>query len=253
MIGETSLIRLANLLSSDEICRELDHTRKVDLIGRPTTFSFGNFGVIDPSTIKYVFIKSLLLKTFDLNSKTGLQIVEIGGGYGGQAASFLLTEDIKKYTIIDLPEVVSLAQKFLSRLGFGVGSNLAFFDVSQMLRMSNKETFDLGIADSSLAELSYELQVEYFDRVLSHCDYIFVHWNTCHFRRGIREKGIFINRLKLEYEVFETASCESGQYIFAAKRGMGPISQYKFLGLRDKVKIYLKRLRYIVTRGNQSF
>lgn len=247
-VGDTSLNRLRHILSDTNILSQLSSLKLVDSIGSPHKFSYGKFGNIDPSTLKYLFIKSMIIRSFNLNSVGHLKIVEIGGGYGGQAASFTLTENVKSYTIIDLPEAVGVAQKFLSELGLIDMSKLSFLQSGKEDLVDGKDTFDLGIADSSLAELSAKLQSYYLEKVLSKCEYIFIHWNTCHFRRGILQKKKFIEKLRKKYKVVEQVSDVHGQYVFATKNRSQKIPYYKFVQISSVVKIVLQRFRYFLMR-----
>lgn len=101
------------------------HIMKNDLHGNPTKFIFHLSGVgkllISPSTLRYVCLAMKVLHYIKSKSLKHVSFHEIGGGYGGQAFIFYqiceaYNVNIKNYSIYDLPEVLSLQQKYLSNI-----------------------------------------------------------------------------------------------------------------------------------------
>lgn len=60
---------------------------------------------------QYKVVYERLVELF--GSLNGMHIIEIGGGYGGQAKVICDDCKVKSYTIIDLPEVCDLQRRFL--------------------------------------------------------------------------------------------------------------------------------------------
>ncbi len=88
-----------------------DKFRENDLIGDPVCFDYGEYGKFSPTTLRYIKIASDLKQQFgDLSQ---LHIVEIGGGYGGQCKALSDLTGFASYTLIDLPEALALARKYL--------------------------------------------------------------------------------------------------------------------------------------------
>jgi hypothetical protein len=87
-----------------------------ELYGRPTVFSYNGVN-LSPTTLRYIKILQDLKNIFgDLK----LDIVEVGGGYGGQCK--IIHDYIKprSYTIVDLPDVLQLQKKYLDKFGIEV-------------------------------------------------------------------------------------------------------------------------------------
>ncbi len=54
-----------------------------DLYGQAEKTYFDNFCLCSPSNIRYIFHSLLILKHMEKNSLNNIDVVEIGGGYGG--------------------------------------------------------------------------------------------------------------------------------------------------------------------------
>jgi hypothetical protein len=93
----------------------IDYFAENDSIGDPVTFNYGGtVGEISPTTLRYVKVAADIGHFF---GSPGDEVVEVGGGYGGQALILKVIYPELRYTIIDLPEPLALARKFLGRLG----------------------------------------------------------------------------------------------------------------------------------------
>jgi hypothetical protein len=90
-----------------------------DAVGSPLLADYAGIGSVSPTTLRYIKVATDLRKLFaTLNNK---RVVEIGGGYGGQAKIAKLLWPSVDYTIIDLPEPLMLIERYLSALGvYGV-------------------------------------------------------------------------------------------------------------------------------------
>jgi putative sugar O-methyltransferase len=83
-----------------------------DLYGGPKIYNYDGLD-ISPGTLYFIMILSDLKKYFgDLSDKN---IIEIGGGYGGQA-KIVTDYGCKSYTLIDVEPTIYLARKYLSYL-----------------------------------------------------------------------------------------------------------------------------------------
>ncbi|MFF0264640.1 hypothetical protein [Kribbella sp. NPDC004536] len=95
----------------------MDRFRRNDVIGRPEVVSYGVYGELSPSTCRYVKTLAELADRF--GSLDGLTVVEIGGGYGGQA---LVTHEVfqpERYALIDLDEALELQRAYLTASDVG--------------------------------------------------------------------------------------------------------------------------------------
>ena len=89
---------------------------KNDSIGNPVPFTYnfsqdGSRIVCSPLTLRYIKVLSDIIAYFDINKiKT---VAEIGVGYGGPCRILKSFLKIDTYNLIDLPETLALAEKFL--------------------------------------------------------------------------------------------------------------------------------------------
>ena len=128
-----------------------------DKVGRPRRFYYSKIGFISPTTLRYMSV------ALDIRERTGSdffpRIVEIGGGYGGQANILNLMKAYGNYYIYDLPDVQKLIQEFSSRMPI---DNLQLPTLSQ----GQEKDFDLLISNYAFSELPRALQIEYLEKVI---------------------------------------------------------------------------------------
>jgi putative sugar O-methyltransferase len=109
--------------------------------------------------MKHDYVKvlsDLKLKFGDLNGK---KIVEIGGGYGGQARVLFLEFMNLDYTIIDLPEVLLLINKFTESANLNSGK-LNLFSALDFPTIKS----DLVISNYAFSELPPLTQINYIKK-----------------------------------------------------------------------------------------
>ena len=146
---------------TQQIEAAIQEWHKNDSVGSPFVSSFGSdFGDLCPSTLRYAKCISDLDKLFgDLN---GARIVEVGGGYGG-LARLAQAGWACEYVIVDLPEPLALAQKYLLALGV---TGVSFVDA---LTMPNKIEADLFVSNYALSEFSTQVMKDYVKFVALRC------------------------------------------------------------------------------------
>lgn len=134
----------------------LSHIEKFktsEKIGNPITFFYDQIGTIAPTTLRYIKV------AFELESLFGpldnLSIVEIGAGYGGQCKIIADLFTFKKYTIIDLPEALGVAKKFLDAHKV---KNVEYLTPQDSI---NESSFDLVISNYAFSECTKDMQQEY--------------------------------------------------------------------------------------------
>jgi hypothetical protein len=132
-----------------------------DTVGTPIKYSYDNIGEISPTTLRYIKVLGDIINNF--GSLDGLDIVEIGCGYGGQAKTIFDTYNVKSYTFIDLPEVLGLIKKYLSKFDINM-DKLIFKDINQL---TENEKYDLFISNYAYTECSENIRETYFNTVLS--------------------------------------------------------------------------------------
>jgi hypothetical protein len=137
--------------------------------GLPLVYFYPRLGFLSPTTLRYCKVFDELNRLFPDISE--MIIAEIGGGFGGQAAVLRNLSGFKSYTIYDLPEVHKLQSKFLAVNNSESGVSYADG------RLAPPGKFDLVISNYAVSELQRELQVAYFENVVSSSSRGYLTWN----------------------------------------------------------------------------
>jgi hypothetical protein len=133
--------------------------RTSDHIGSPRTYAFGKAGAFSPSTLRLIALSGeMQLKVGDWK---GLHVVQIGAGYGELCKILYDISKFESYTLVDLPEQLSLAKKYLAC--FGV-RNVTFLTPEQL---SKEARYDWAISDMSFSEFNRPHQLLFIDRIVS--------------------------------------------------------------------------------------
>lgn len=144
--------------------------RKIDSVGRPRKYLFPQIGFCSPTSLRYlkVFID---LKTL-FGSIKSFNIVEIGVGFGGQAALIVSIENPSSYSFLDVEPVLALSKTFVEKLG--LESKFSWHDG----RNPEKMKPDLVISNYAFSELSRDLQKTYLDNVILPSKMGYITWNS---------------------------------------------------------------------------
>lgn len=116
--GEQGRDCLIKILSNPEFRISIDQWRELlknDSVGNPelAEYKLDNGRIIcSPTTLRYIKILSEIVTYFEVDDIKSIS--EIGVGYGGQSRILRNFLNIDKYNLIDLPEVLALAEKFLA-------------------------------------------------------------------------------------------------------------------------------------------
>jgi putative sugar O-methyltransferase len=87
--------------------------KQIDSLGSPRRCFYESIGYVSPTMLRYYSVMGDIQRLYgSLDNKI---IVEIGAGYGGQSMMIQSHHNIKKYVIIDLPEVIELVKTFLKK------------------------------------------------------------------------------------------------------------------------------------------
>jgi hypothetical protein len=141
-----------------------------DRIGGAKLASFEAINPIAPQTMRYVKVLSDLEQLF--GSLDGASIIEIGSGFGGQCAVIAKRFGFARYTLVDLPDPLRLAQRYLETLSI---PNAAF---SRFDQLPINGRYDLVISCYGLSELSRMAQTMYLQRVLLRARMGYLLWNN---------------------------------------------------------------------------
>jgi hypothetical protein len=157
-----------------------------DYLGTPEVFSYDFTNELttsaSPTTLRYVKTAIQILR--HLKSKydgDDINIVEIGGGYGGQAfvlftMASLFDVNIKSYTMFDLEASSKLQRKYIHNLSDHIQTDKFDF------RMYNKSSFSIKensfvISNYSLSEVDETVKQSYFTNIFPNITGGFFCWN----------------------------------------------------------------------------
>ena len=156
-------IKYINIINEEYsfLLNNIDKYKTNDNVGNPIMHSYGELGNMSPTTLRYMKVLGDIVSNF--GNLDGLDIVEIGCGYGGQAKLIFDTYDIKSYTFIDLPVVLELIKKYLSNFNIDMGK-LIFKDITLL---TENEKYDFFISNYAYTECSESIRETYFKNVLS--------------------------------------------------------------------------------------
>jgi len=140
-----------------EILEYFPKFKENDMLGSPNVFNY-EIGRFSPTTLRYIKVSVDLKNLFgDLNN---LNIIEIGGGYGGQCKIISDIFTPQSYTIVDLAVVLPLIQKYLTKLNV---KNVAFLTPQ---KIDNSKEYDLVVSNYAFSECIKSMQDDYIDKIL---------------------------------------------------------------------------------------
>jgi len=148
--------------------KKLEKIKENDKYGGPQIYSYP-FGYYSPTTLRYLKVAAELDHCFDNISE--YNILEIGGGYGGQALVSNIVHGYKSWTIVDLPEVVELQKKYLSNFNYSNIESISFLD-----NFSDKK-YDLIVSNYAFSECNREVELDYIKKVMSNNEKIYMTLN----------------------------------------------------------------------------
>lgn len=140
-----------------------------DLIGNPALHYYEDINMfMSPTTLRYVKVladlKRMGVSLYDMD------IVEIGGGYGGQCKIIYDVCKPRSYTIIDLPDVLELATKYLKAHNISI--------TARMPNDAREIKYDVFISNYAFTEIDRKSQEFYIEHVINHCK---LGYMTCNF------------------------------------------------------------------------
>ena len=177
-----------------------------DKFGSPNLVSYNkNYKInsISPSTIRYIKVvfDLLAMNILDLDSQL-YKIVEIGGGYGGQA-TVLFDMDWRiplEFTMIDLKEALALQRKYLGNTIPNAKVDYISPTETEFLRESK---FDLVISNYAFSECNREIQTQYIQDVIKNCKHGYITWNFISKQHGIDSLSIEEFKAMLPFSINE--------------------------------------------------
>jgi hypothetical protein len=128
------------------------------------------FGQICPSTLRYTKVMHELELMF--GSLDNKNIIEIGVGYGGQCKIINDCYKPSSYTLVDLPEVTALSQRYLKDSNY---NNVKYYTQDQL---PTDIEYDLVISNYAFSECERSIQMGYVNDVLKKSKNGYITFNT---------------------------------------------------------------------------
>ena len=149
-----------------------------DMYGKPNQMEFNNFTKCSSTNLRYILHSLLILTFMKKNNLKFVDIIEIGGGYGGLSfyinnISRLFNIKIKSYCIFDLPNISLLQKSYLKALN--ASTNMNFYQINNY---KNLQKNSFLISNYAFSEIQSKLQYEYTQKILNkYIAYGFLVWN----------------------------------------------------------------------------
>lgn len=140
-----------------------------DAVGNACCYEY-SLGLICPTTLRYVYLTTELLQW--AGTLDGLDIVEIGGGYGGLCRIIMATCKPHSYAIFDLESPLLLTQKYLAHYSLG---DISFHLASALEKMRD---VDVVISTWALSELDQQTQGDYYTHLIEDSRFGYTKYNT---------------------------------------------------------------------------
>tara|TARA_Y100001970_G_C14141097_1_gene807139 strand:- start:129 stop:1163 length:1035 start_codon:yes stop_codon:yes gene_type:complete len=151
-----------------------------DSIGKPNknSYHFYNSNIVCSDTnLRYIFHSFLICEYINFLDLNEINIIEIGGGYGGlcfylKNIAKIFNIKINSYNIFDLKEITKLQQLYLNKL------NINNFNINTIDNFSELNKNSFLISNYAFSEIHIELQKEYREKIIEpYCKYGFLVWN----------------------------------------------------------------------------
>ena len=176
----------------------LDNLRHIcelnDKYGKTEKHHFENYMNCSPSNLRYILHSLLFLEDMKKYKLNNIDIIEIGGGYGGLCFFIhniapLYEININSYTIFDLLEASLLQKKYLNAL------NVHHVNCCQLDNFDNIKNDSILISNYAFSEISKELQMKYIDKIINpYTKFGFLTWNFIPIYNFVKNSVIEIER-----------------------------------------------------------
>jgi len=194
IVGEVALKSIKELGGYKLFQQNLLQIKESDSVGTPFLHDYPELGLIDPSTIRY-FNTAIEIMQLLGGCHKPKKIIEIGGGYGGLCRMLSIFYNFEEYIIVDLPQAVLVAEKWLSHFPTLKG-RVKFIPCDKISDREEFHNVDLFVADSSLAECNLKTQNIYIDTLAHDAKFHYVIWNTLYLPNGVLECENYLKHFK---------------------------------------------------------
>lgn len=142
----------------ETLLKDIDLFKKNDNWGNPELYYYPQIGKISPTTLRYLKVLGDLLSLF--KQLDGMNICEIGVGYGGQCRIVNCIAAPERYTLVDIKPALMLTQRYLDN--FITNSILKYATMNEL----EKQSYDMVISNYAFSELPRDIQNVYLEKVI---------------------------------------------------------------------------------------
>lgn len=150
----------------------MDRFASSDTIGNPQSYHYRIDKTeidISSTTLRYIKVLADLMNLF--GSLNNMNIVEIGSSYGGQCKIINDIQKFKSYTLIDLPDVLALSEKYLNLHNV---NNFILRDINDISDLD----YNLCISNYAFTEVERNYQDLYVEKIIKKSSKGYI---TCNF------------------------------------------------------------------------
>lgn len=158
-----------DMINNSLILENIEKFKINDILGNPKKYHYPKIGESSPTTLRYIKVLQDLMENFVLENSN---IIEIGSGYGGQYVILRQLINPKKYSFVDLPQILPLVKTYVDKLG--LTQNVEFIDSE-----SNEfeDEYDLVISNYAISECNLETQSKYLEKILKNSKHGYITHN----------------------------------------------------------------------------
>jgi len=158
----------AKLKGTEFFAGNLEKIQQNDKVGGPRLFLIEG-QAFTSTTLRYAWnVHDMHLNGVLLD---GANVVEVGGGYGGLCRMIHAFHTPKSYTVVDLPEALALAKRYLGAYGITNVAYVSAFEYGEL-------PVDAFISNYALTELTKNVQVGYVDKLMKRAASGYVTYNS---------------------------------------------------------------------------
>ncbi len=178
-----------------------------DIYGKPMKEVIGGV-YTSPSNFRYIYHSLLIVNNMVLQKLNDVNVIEIGGGYGGLCfflhhIATLLGIRIASYTIFDIKEVTILQKRYLSLLGLDIQT----YHIDDKWSLHEKSYL---ISNYAFSEIPSNLQQDYCKKILNkYVSYGFLVWNFIPFYP-------FLENKKFRFEKERPAGDDMNKFVYVS-------------------------------------
>ena len=148
-----------------------------DKYGKTNKHPFEDFMACSPTNLRYILLSLLILEDMKKYKLNNIDIIEIGGGYGGLCFFIhniapLYEININSYTIFDLLEASLLQERYLNALNI---KKTYFYQLDNFHNLKNNSFL---ISTYAFSEIPMSIQKEYSEKIINpKTNFGFIAWN----------------------------------------------------------------------------